>query len=94
MTALFDPPRAAVSETLERACARGDLRDGVNLDLILDVIGSLVYYRAVFGHAPTSDVEIERAVESLLEGIAGDYPSLLEHSRRAGGDPKLHRLHA
>jgi AcrR family transcriptional regulator len=94
MTTLFEPPRAAVRETLERAYARGDLRDGVDLDLILDLIGSLVHYRALFGHAPTSDVEIERAVEALLRGIAIDYPSLVEHSRRVSGDPKLHHLHA
>jgi AcrR family transcriptional regulator len=94
MTSLFDPPRAAVREALDRAYARGDLRDDVDLGLILDLIGSLVYYRAVFGHARTSDVEIERAVEALLQGIATDYPSLLEHSRRVSGQPKLHRLHA
>ena len=94
MTALFDPPRAAVKETLDRAAARGDLRDDVDLDLVLDLIGSFVHYRALFGHAPTSDVEIERAVEALLQGIATDYPRLLEHSRRVSGDPKLHHLHA
>jgi AcrR family transcriptional regulator len=94
MTTLFDPPRAAVKETLDRAHARGDLRDDVDRDLILDLIGSLVHYRALFGHAPTSNAEIERAVEALLQGIATDYPRLLEHSRRVRGDPKLHRLHA
>ena len=94
MTALFEPPRAAARETLARAHARGDLRDDVDLDLILDLIGSLVHYRALFGHAPTSDAEIERAVEALLQGIATDYPRLLEHSRRLSGDPRLHRLHA
>jgi AcrR family transcriptional regulator len=94
MMALFDPPRAAVRETLERASKRGDLRDDVDLGLIVDLIGSLIHYRALFGHAPTSDVEIERAVEALLRGIATDYPRLLEHSRRMSGDPKLHHLHA
>jgi AcrR family transcriptional regulator len=94
MTALFDPPRAAVRETLERAHARGDLRDEVDLDLILDLLGSFIHYRALFGHAPTSNVEIERAVEALLQGIAADYPELLEHSRRVSGDPKLHHLHS
>jgi AcrR family transcriptional regulator len=94
MTALFDPPRAAVKETLERAYARGDLRDDVDLDMVLDLIGSFVHYRALFGHAPTSDVEIERAVQALLQGIATDYPRLLDHSRRVSGDPKLHHLHA
>jgi AcrR family transcriptional regulator len=94
MTALFDPPRAAVKKALERAQARGDLRDDVDVGLIVDLIGSFVHYRALFGHARMSDVEIERAVEALLAGIATDYPRLLEHSRRVAGDPKLHRLHA
>jgi AcrR family transcriptional regulator len=94
MTTLFDPPRAAVRETLERAHGRGDLRHDVDLELILDLIGSLVHYRALFGHAPTSDVEIERAVGALLQGIATDYPRLLEHSRRLSGDRAVHQLHA
>jgi AcrR family transcriptional regulator len=94
MAVLFDPPRAAVRETLERAHAHGDLRDDVDLALILDLIASFIHYRALFGHASTSNVEIERAVEALLQGIAVDYPKLLEHSRRMSGDPKLHHLHA
>lgn len=94
MKALFEPPRAAVRETLDRALARGDLRDEVDLDLVLDLTGALVYYRALFGHAPTSNAEIERAVEALLQGIATDYPALLAHSRRISGAPALHHLHA
>jgi AcrR family transcriptional regulator len=94
MTTLFAPPRAAVRESLERAYARGDLRDEADLDLILDLIGSLVHYRALFGHAPITDLEIEHAVEALLQGIANDYSSLLEHSRRLSGQPELHRMHA
>jgi AcrR family transcriptional regulator len=94
MAELFEPPRAAVRETLDRAHARDELRDDVDRELVLDLIGSLVHYRALFGHAATSDVEVERAVEVLLQGIAKDYPSLLEHSRRLSGDPRLHRLHA
>jgi AcrR family transcriptional regulator len=93
MTTLFDPTRAAVKEGLDRAHARGDLRDDVDRDLVLDLIGSLVHYRTLFGHASTTDTEIERAVEALLQGIAADYPRLLEHSRRTSGDPQLHHLH-
>lgn len=94
LEAVFEPPRAAVRETLERARASGDLRDGVDLELIVDMVGSLIHYRELFGHASTSDEEIERAVEALLEGIAADYPRLLEHSRRTGGHSELHHLHA
>jgi AcrR family transcriptional regulator len=94
MTTLFDPPRAAVRDTLERARARADLGGDVDIELILDLLGSLIHYRVLFGHAPTSNAEIEGAVEALLGGIAADYPRLLEHSRRTSGDPKLHHLHA
>jgi AcrR family transcriptional regulator len=94
MTTLFDPPRAAAKETLDRAHARGDLREDVDRDLILDLLGSLVHYRTLFGHARTTDAEIEHAVEALLQGIAGDYPRLLEHSRRMSGASELHHLHA
>jgi AcrR family transcriptional regulator len=93
MSTLFEPPRAAVRETLVRAHARGDLRDEVDSELILDLIGSLVHYRGLFGHARTSNAEIERVVEALLRGIATDYPRLLEHSRRMSGDSRLHPLH-
>lgn len=93
MTTLFDPPRAAVAHTLDRALARGDLRHDLDRELTLDLLGSLVHYRALFGHAPTGEAEIERAVETLLQGIATDYPALLEHSRRQAGDPRTHQLH-
>jgi len=82
MTALFAPPRAAVAHTLELALGRGDLREDTDLDLTVDLLGSLVHYRVLFGHAPTSPAETERAVAALLRGIAADYPSLVEHSRR------------
>jgi AcrR family transcriptional regulator len=94
MATLFDPPRAAVRQTLARAQAHGRLREDVDLELMLDLLGSLIHYRALFGHAPNSDVEVERAVEALLQGIAVDYQRVLKHSRRVKGRSKLHRLHA
>lgn len=94
MTALFDPPRAAVEQTLDQAMARGDLREDIDHGLTVDMLGSLVHYRVLFGHAPISEAEIERAVEVLLQGIATDYPRLLEHSRRMAGDPQIHHLHS
>lgn len=93
MATLFDPPRYAVGRMLDRAVARGDLRADIDRDLILDMLGSLVHYRALFGHAPVSDVEVEHAVEALMRGLATDYPALLEHSRRIAGDPTAHAPH-
>ncbi|WP_410657999.1 hypothetical protein [Amycolatopsis sp. lyj-112] len=56
---------------------------------ILDMIGSLVHYRALFDHAPIGDLEVERAVEALMRGIATDYPVLLAHSRRLSAAPAV-----
>jgi AcrR family transcriptional regulator len=94
MAMLFAPPRAAVEQTLRRAIDRGDLRADVDLELTLDLLGSIVHYRALFGHAPTTETEIERTVETLLQGIATDYPALLEHSRQLAAEPRTHQLHA
>ncbi|MBA9007572.1 TetR/AcrR family transcriptional regulator [Thermomonospora cellulosilytica] len=90
MATLFDPPRAAVAEMLDRAVARGDLRADIDRSLVLDMLGSLVHYRALFGHAPNGPAEVERAVEALLRGIATDYPALLEHSRRLAAHAAAH----
>lgn len=93
MATLFDPPRAAVAAMLDRAVARGDLRDELDRDLVLDMLGSLVHYRALFGHAPTSEDEVERAVEALLRGIASDYPALVEHARELAAASAGHAAH-
>ncbi|MBF9129371.1 TetR/AcrR family transcriptional regulator [Plantactinospora sp. S1510] len=93
MTTLFDPPRAAVARMIDRATARGDLRTDLDRDLVLDMLGSLVHYRALFGHAATGDADIDRAVEALLRGVATDYPALVEHSRRMTGTAQAHDAH-
>lgn len=93
MTTLFDPPRAAVAHMLDRSINRGDICGDIDRTLILDMLGSLVHYRAVFDHAPISDLEVERAVEVLMRGIATDCPKLLAHSRRISGDPQVHPAH-
>jgi AcrR family transcriptional regulator len=91
LATLFEPPRAAVGQMLERAVTRGDLRADVDRGLVLDMLSSLVHYRALFGHAPTSDDEVAHAVEALLSGIAVDYPRLVAHSRELTA---AHHAHA
>lgn len=93
MATLFEPPRAAVAAMVDRATARGDLRTDLDRDLVLDLLGSLVHYRALFGHAATGEADVGRAVEALLRGIATDYPALVEHSRRMAGASRAHDAH-
>jgi AcrR family transcriptional regulator len=68
---LVAPPRRAVDEVLARAQARGDLRADLDRELAIDLLSSLVHYRALIGHE--SAAETEAAVTTLLRGMAGDY---------------------
>lgn len=93
MATLFDPPRAAVGPILDRGLARGDLRPDLDRELTLDLLGSLVHYRALFGHAATGGEQIEAAVETLLRGIATDYPALVERSLRLAEEHRARHPH-
>ncbi|NUS74492.1 MAG: TetR/AcrR family transcriptional regulator [Corynebacteriales bacterium] len=94
MTTLFEPPRRSVLRMLETATARGDLRPDLDIELVLDMLGSLVHYRALFGHAALETSDVENAVAALLSGIATDYPALVEHSRELAGASPVHAVHA
>ena len=94
MTTLFAPPRVAAGQALQRAHRRGDLRKDIDLAVTLDLIGSFVHYRTVFGHAPLGDREIEHVVDGLMRGIATDYERLVEHSRQISARSQMHHLHA
>ncbi|MEU6699140.1 TetR/AcrR family transcriptional regulator [Pseudonocardia sp. NPDC046786] len=80
MRIVFDPPRTAVGAMLDRAVAAGALRPDTDRELILDLLGSLVYYRALFEDTHLSDAEAEKLVETLLRGAAVDYEALVAHS--------------
>src|SRR5690625_4439843 len=80
LATVIEPARTAVGCTLDRAIARGDLRADVDRDLLLDIVGSLVHYRAMFGPEHLADDEAEQAIEVLLKGAAVDYAALVAHS--------------
>jgi AcrR family transcriptional regulator len=70
MARLFAPPRRAVGDAVDRARARGELRADLDRELAVDLIGSLVHYRALFGHAPADTPAMAVAVTTLLRGMA------------------------
>ena len=97
LATVVEPARHAVGRTLDRATARGDLRAGVDRELLLDIVGSLVQYRAMFGREHLSDAEADSAIETLLRGAAADYDALLAHSEaleRAHLGGSAHHVHA
>ncbi len=53
---------------------------------MVDSLGSLILYRLMFGHEPVTSEAIERAVNSLLTGIANDAPALEDRASAARHD--------
>lgn len=80
LATFVEPSRRAVGRTVDRAVARGDLRADTDREQLLDLLGALVHYRAMFGREHLTESEAEGAIVTLLRGAAVDYPALLAHS--------------
>ncbi|HEX8854735.1 MAG TPA: TetR/AcrR family transcriptional regulator [Thermoleophilaceae bacterium] len=66
--------RAALAEILERARARGELRDDIDRELALDLLGGVIYYRFLITGGPLDDALADSLTEALLHGIAVPSP--------------------
>ncbi|ROR73326.1 TetR/AcrR family transcriptional regulator [Bogoriella caseilytica] len=77
---VVEPARRAVAETVDRAINRGDLLRDTDRELLLDLFGALIHYRAQFGREHLSDEEAYAAIETLLRGVAADFTGLVAHS--------------
>ncbi len=61
--------RRSMRKALARAVARGEIRGGFDVELILDMLTGPFYYRALFGHARISRRMAQEAVECVLRGL-------------------------
>jgi AcrR family transcriptional regulator len=77
---LVRPSREAAAVAVRRAAARGDLRPDTDPGLLVDLLASAVYQRALFGSAPA---EVAPLVDLLLRGVANDFDQLLRISRQS-----------
>jgi AcrR family transcriptional regulator len=64
------PRRAVALDTLRSGVQRGEIRDGLDLEAIMDELFGPVYHRLFFGHAPLSDDLAATMVAYLMPGIA------------------------
>lgn len=69
-TTLIGPRRAAFVELLERAERRGELRAGVDHELVIDLLSAPIYHRVLFTGAPISRGLADKVVDMVLEGVA------------------------
>jgi AcrR family transcriptional regulator len=56
-------------EVVERAIARGELPPGTDVDLVLDLIGAVPFYRELVSGQPMDEREAERVVDVVLAAL-------------------------
>ncbi|MDP9844691.1 TetR/AcrR family transcriptional regulator [Streptosporangium lutulentum] len=63
------PRRALAVEILERAGRRGELREGLDLEVVVDQLWGACYHRLLIPDLPLTDEFAEALVRNLLNGI-------------------------
>jgi AcrR family transcriptional regulator len=63
------PRRRSMREAIERARMRGEVRDDLDVELLLDMLTGPFYFRTLFGHASMSRENTEQIVDCMLRVI-------------------------
>lgn len=87
---LLRPSRVAATTAVRRAVDRGDLLPDVDAELLVDLLASTVYQRALFGDS-TASLDVGKLVDQLLRGVAVDFEHLVRVSRQPADKRHLHR---
>ena len=68
---LVEPRRAALRTVLERAVARGEIREGLDLEMVLDLFAGPVVYRLLITGGDMSQMfAVEAQMDALMNGLA------------------------
>jgi AcrR family transcriptional regulator len=62
--------RQSMREAFARASLRGEVRDDLDIELVLDMLTGPFYYRTLFGHAPISRRMTRDVVNYVLRVVA------------------------
>lgn len=73
---LYAERRADAYAILQRAQAAGELRPGVDADLLIDQLSGALHYRMLLRGDGPSDAYAERLVDSILEGALPPSPDV------------------
>jgi AcrR family transcriptional regulator len=64
--------RAALSQVLDRAADRGELRDDVDRDVCLDLFGGVVFYRLLITGGPLDTHLVDELTAVVMRAIANN----------------------
>ena len=63
------PRRRSMREAIERARLRGEARDDINIELLLDMLTGPFYFRTLFGHASMNLKDTAQIVDYIVHLI-------------------------
>ena len=67
--AWLTPRRKVAKLALAKKMERGQLRPGLDLDVVLDLLYGPIYYRVLTGHAPLTVEYADQLAEAALDGL-------------------------
>ena len=79
-----EPRRRIAREVVRRGIDSGELREGLDVDVVLDALYGPIYHRLLvpYDDAPLSDVFIDRVIDHVFGGLerntaggGGDHPA-------------------
>ncbi|AFU00646.1 TetR/AcrR family transcriptional regulator [Nocardia brasiliensis] len=82
LAVFWEPRREACVVSLRKAEARGEIRPGLDIDLLLDLFAAPIVFRALFGHREPGQAFVRDVVSSTLSGIGMVADSHCEHADR------------
>lgn len=68
------PRRASIKSAFQRGMARGEVRRGTDLDVLVDLLIAPCYFRVLLGQGPISRVFIDSLVERVLRAAGPAAP--------------------
>jgi AcrR family transcriptional regulator len=69
---VLGPRRRSMREAIERARVRGEVRNDLDVELLLDMLTGPFYFRTLFGHASMRRKNTEQIVDYILRVINPD----------------------
>ncbi|MGO9931440.1 MAG: TetR/AcrR family transcriptional regulator [Steroidobacteraceae bacterium] len=87
------PRRRSMREAIERACARGEARADIDVELLLDMLTAPFYFRTLFGHASMSLENAAQIVNHVLQLIDPQNPARQSPGRSASRKTARRRGH-
>lgn len=63
------PRRESIMAIWQRGVERGEIRRGLNSELVLDMVYGPTIFRLMVGHGPLNDAEAEAMIAALFAGI-------------------------